>query len=740
MTRETIGNHGTHVSGTIGATGLDGIGVSGLSPLVRIIGLKLLMTDGTGVASSALRAFDYLIRLKRDQGIPIRAVNASWRVDAAEFPQMLYDAVRALGDNDILLVAAAGNQASDDDAVPHHPASFDLPNVISVAATDHNDGLALFASPHSGGSNWGALGVDVAAPGKDILSTTPGRSYNLKTGTSMAAPHVTGLVALVAAHSPALTGLQIKDRILSTVDVLPGLQGMILTGGRINAWRALGGQDVGAPAVEVVSPNGGEILYGGEVREIRWAADDDYQLAHVDVAWSADGGTSFEDIVVGGPNVGSLSWRVPAASTSSALLRVRAEDADGNRGYDLSDSAFSVAPGPPPPDTSSPTVDLLTPNGGESLTGGDSANIAWRAIDDVGVVRVDLQWSFDSRGWSWNTIATGLPNSGSHHWQVPLTSSTSTRVRVTAWDAAGNGRSDLSSSFFTITPRPTQPDTTPPSVTVLQPNGGETWRAGETRLLTWAARDNNVVASANVFYSLNGGASWTLATSGLSAASSYLLMVPEVATPSDLTLVKVEVLDAASNRANDTSDAAFRIQPRNIPPTASAGADQTVVVGGTVVLDGSGSSDPDDGIASYQWVQLSGPAVTLSDPAAVRPTFVAPSLVGVLSLQLTVHDAAGQAAAATTRVTVLDPAGGTGSILVRTLTKTGAVRKDVWVQVRQLSSGSYQASAKTDYRGEARFGSLYPGTYEVGRLGSFGHTDKRQVEVGGGGVVVEYRY
>jgi chitinase len=158
-----------------------------------------------------------------------------------------------------------------------------------------------------------------------------------------------------------------------------------------------------------------------------------------------------------------------------------------------------------------------------------------------------------------------------------------------------------------------------------------------------------------------------------------------------------------------------------------------------VALNGSLSTDPDDGIASYQWTQTSGTPVTLSNPAAANPTFAAPSASGaVLTFLLTVADWAGQTSSASCMITV----GGsttTGSIKVRTLTKTGAVRSNVWVQVVP-QSGGYAASQKTDYKGEALFANLPSGTYTVSRQGTMGYTDNRTVTVSTGVVTVEYKY
>src|SRR5262249_41444912 len=158
----------------------------------------------------------------------------SWRFDV--YFQALYDAVAAAGDAGILFVAAAGNDQVDTDVTPMYPAAFDLPNVISVAATDRNDEYAWF-------TNYGATSIDLAAPGVDILSTLPGNSSGVGSGTSMATPPVSGAAALVWSRFPSLTPLQVKDRLLSSVDDISGIPAnstrRTLTNGRLNAQGAL---------------------------------------------------------------------------------------------------------------------------------------------------------------------------------------------------------------------------------------------------------------------------------------------------------------------------------------------------------------------------------------------------------------------------------------------------------------------------------------------------------------------
>ena len=222
--------HGTHCAGTIAAVGNNGVGVVGVNWAAKIMALKFLSAGGSGWTSDAVAAVEYTTKMKQDFGIPIIAMSNSW--GGGGFSESLNDAIKAADTAGILFVAAAGNDGTDNDVSPHYPSSYDVPNVIAVAATDHNDDLAYF-------SNYGATSVDLAAPGVNILSTVLNDGYNSYSGTSMATPHVSGVAGLIKAQFPALTSDGVKSRLLGTVDPIPSLYGITVTGGRVNAFNAL---------------------------------------------------------------------------------------------------------------------------------------------------------------------------------------------------------------------------------------------------------------------------------------------------------------------------------------------------------------------------------------------------------------------------------------------------------------------------------------------------------------------
>jgi subtilisin family serine protease len=220
--------HGTHVSGTIGGVGNNNVGVVGVAWRVQMMELKFLDALGQGFNSDAIECIDYA----RRNGAKI--ISASW--GGYDFNSTaLRDAIASTRDAGMIFVAAAANDASDNDTRPLYPASYDLDNIIAVAATTRRDELASF-------SNFGATTVDLGAPGEDIFSTwnVTDSTYQYLSGTSMATPHVSGACALVWAQYPGENYLQIKNRILAGTDPLPALAGKCVTGGRLNLQKALG--------------------------------------------------------------------------------------------------------------------------------------------------------------------------------------------------------------------------------------------------------------------------------------------------------------------------------------------------------------------------------------------------------------------------------------------------------------------------------------------------------------------
>lgn len=257
--------HGTHVAGTIAAVGDNGVGVVGVSWRARIMAVKFLGAGGSGSTSGAISAVLYAA----DMGAKV--MNNSW--GGGGFSQALLDAIATADAAGALFVAAAGNSNSNNDANPHYPSSYEAPNVLAVAATDHNDAKASFSS-------YGAASVDLGAPGVNILSTVPGAGdsccsdpsgYKVLNGTSMATPHVSGTAAVVFAQFPGVTHQQVKQRLMGAVNAIPSLAGATVTGGRLNLFNALESDTTPPAAVTGLAVNGA----GGRSAQLTWIATGD---------------------------------------------------------------------------------------------------------------------------------------------------------------------------------------------------------------------------------------------------------------------------------------------------------------------------------------------------------------------------------------------------------------------------------------------------------------------------------
>jgi len=223
--------HGTHVAGTVGAVGDNGTGVTGVNWKVSLVAIKLLNSEGGGNTAAAVASIEYAVAIGAD------VINASW--GGGPFSEALFEAVLTAAAADVLFVAAAGNDGSNNDVTQHYPSNYDSPNVLAVAASDDNDEIAWF-------SNFGRETVDLAAPGAAVLSTLPG-GYGLFDGTSMAAPHVSGAAALILSVRPDLGAVELKNLLLSHVDPVVGLVPLTSAGGRLSAFGPIASQDEIAP-------------------------------------------------------------------------------------------------------------------------------------------------------------------------------------------------------------------------------------------------------------------------------------------------------------------------------------------------------------------------------------------------------------------------------------------------------------------------------------------------------------
>ena len=229
--RDDVG-HGTHVAGTIGAVGNNSVGVVGVNWTTKILACKFLDATGVGSTAGAVECLDYVAMMK-DRGVNIVASNNSW--GGGSYSQALRDAIDSHRQRGMLFVVAAGNDGADNNTLQTYPCSFDVPNIICVAATNAGDALSYF-------SNYGKNTVHLGAPGEDILSTVTLDfglgGYATFSGTSMATPHVTGAVALIHSLYPGIDWRAVKNRILAGGHILSSLD-QTVTGRRLDLFGAL---------------------------------------------------------------------------------------------------------------------------------------------------------------------------------------------------------------------------------------------------------------------------------------------------------------------------------------------------------------------------------------------------------------------------------------------------------------------------------------------------------------------
>ncbi|MDY3553699.1 S8 family serine peptidase [Gemmata sp. JC717] len=297
-------NHGTHVSGTIGAVGNNGVGVAGVNWNVQIMGLKFLGANGSGSLSAAVNALNYAVTMG------VKVSNNSW--GGGGYDTTLAAAIGRAQTAGHIFVAAAGNSGQNIDSVASYPASYiqQYNNIVSVAATDSNDALASF-------SNYGASSVTLAAPGVGILSTTPNNTYSSFSGTSMATPHVAGAIALYWGANPTLTYQQVIAKLKSSVDVLSNLNGKVSTGGRLNVAKMFAGST--SPPVAVSGPKVVSSSFGGAT-----ATQFDNVLVTFDKAVLASTFTAADVSAFTGPN-GTLAVTgvVPVNATNGSATQFR---------------------------------------------------------------------------------------------------------------------------------------------------------------------------------------------------------------------------------------------------------------------------------------------------------------------------------------------------------------------------------------------------------------------------------
>lgn len=407
--------HGTHVAGTIGAVGGNGLGVAGVNWDVTMISGVMF---GLGYYSDAIQAIDYMTNLKTKKGLNIVALNHSW--SGTSFSQALLDAISRAAQAGIFSVAAAGNNTNNIDVSPRYPAAFDTTAsagydaVVSVARInkDGNKGIS---------SNYGANNVDLGAPGGEVFSTAPIDSYRSANGTSMAAPHVTGAIALYASANPGASPAQSRNDLLTAgVRPLASLQGITVTGGTLDVGTLLALEPIGlaAPAAPAILQ---ATAASGTRVNLSWADQSNNELGFA-IERSSDGVNFYLADTVGAGYTIYSDLTVSPGNTY--FYRVYAYNPGGGSSY--ANTVSVTTPTVTLPNAPSSLKATALSLGRVSLTWKDNAN------NEDGF---QIERRTGSSG-AWQLIATATSNTKSYT-DTSTARRTSYTYRVRAFNAAG---------------------------------------------------------------------------------------------------------------------------------------------------------------------------------------------------------------------------------------------------------------------------------------------------------------
>lgn len=423
--------------------------------------------------------------------------------------------------------------------------------------------LARDAAGNVGEGESGTFTIRDATP-PTVIVTRPRTNENVNPGTSFT----------IAWDSSDNVGVISHDILLSlnagrnfSITVISGLSGEVRSFAwtvpgnietnqariRVIAYDAFGNagfddtgnfiiRDTLPPTVSILAPQTGQTVNPGTVFTIRWASSDNVQVISQDIHFSANGGQSYTPLVTGlSGNDQNYDWNVPVVTTTQARLRITARDAAGLIGG-AETGNFTIR------DTLGPSITVLQPTAGQTVSPGTTLTIQWTSSDNLEVASHEIRFSSNGCVAFPTTIVTGLPGSQqSYLWGIPADINTTRAcVRVIARDAAGNiGQDD--SGLFSIR------DTVNPSVALLHPTGGETFAGGSQVTIRWSSSDNIAVTSHDLFFSTNGGATFSPIATGLSGSQhSFSWTVPNNLTTSRAQ-IRVIARDAAGNTGQATS-------------------------------------------------------------------------------------------------------------------------------------------------------------------------------------------
>jgi subtilisin family serine protease len=496
-------NHGTHVAGTIGGVGNNATGITGVNWVASMMGLKFLSASGSGYTSDAVLAIEFAIQAKArfaaTGGANVRILSNSW--GGGGFSQALFDAISRANTSDMLFVAAAGNSHTNNDTAPHYPSSYNVPNVISVAASDSSDRLSSF-------SCYGATSVHLAAPGSSILSTTRNNTYSTFNGTSMATPHVSGVAALALSACTATTA-QLRATLLSSVDGVAALQGVTSTGGRLNAARAL--QACQYPVVTSLTLTPSVPSPQSPGTSITWTATATGGQAPQDYRWSVYDGTAWSFVT--GWTTNTWTW-TPTRAGTGYIVAVQVRSA-WNR--------VAIEKTATKPFVVMPSASALTLGASVAAPQPLGSTVTFTARPTGGQAPYQYFWSVHD-GTRWTAIGTWT-TAATYAWR-PVTANASYQVAVqvrSAWNRVSSEKT--ATMAFAIRPAIAGVTLTP---SVAAPRAPGT-------TIAWTAAAAGGQAPYEYRWSVYNGTTWTIVTGWTTGSYTW---TPSAANASYLVAVQ----------------------------------------------------------------------------------------------------------------------------------------------------------------------------------------------------------
>ncbi len=459
--------HGTHVSGTIGGAGGNGIGVAGVNWSTQVMALKFLSSTGSGTTSNALKALDYYTNMSKaaPAASDFVGTNNSW--GGGGFSQSMQDAITRTGAAGNLFVAAAGNGGSDgvgddNDTVASYPSNYSTKGtlgwdaVVAVASMTSTGALSSF-------SNYGNLTVDLAAPGSSILSTLPNGGYGYLSGTSMATPHVMGALALISSALPDATPQQCLDLLKQCVTYKADLAGKLAWDGWLDLGKLAALLAVDTPSVTGFAMSDTALKTGDTSTVTLTFSEAVAGLTVSDLSLSAAVGT-LSDLT----STDSIHWTATLTPTSNVEAQgVKLTVAAGSYTNATGSAAGQGFTSPPfAVDTKAPTVAVTLAD--SQLTTGETTRVNFSFSELVS--------GFDASDVTLaNGALSGLTSSDGKLWTATFTPDAGVQSSVNSiavgsdyTDAAGNAGISGASANFTI-------DTTLPAINYINgTNGSDT--------------------------------------------------------------------------------------------------------------------------------------------------------------------------------------------------------------------------------------------------------------------------